>query len=330
MEVFTRVDAALGAAADINHVHLRFPAPAMRALASSTTPLAFTAHVPVCPNGARYLYADRRPCASAVGAACVKGYFKHGCGHLSDRTATNFAAFSRSIWHTARFFQLLNRTAAVLAPSSWQKTRLEADGVRPELIHVLPPPIRVSSQWKGWSEDEEVVVAASGRLVDFKGFDHLLKAAAAARVNVRVHVIGDGPERGTLERLAGQLGVADKVLFHGRKDPLAAQKLVAAADAFVVSSLWPETYHMAGAEAAAMNVPTLVYGYAGVLEWAAAHSTTIPLGRIDLLAAAIEQVGSRRRSSAATPVDGTDGVARHCEALASIYYEISRVRPRQS
>jgi glycosyltransferase involved in cell wall biosynthesis len=58
----------------------------------------------------------------------------------------------------------------------------------------------------------------TGRLSKAKNIDCMLEAAAAARrqgVAVRCTIIGDGPERESLEALAKRLGIADQVVFTG-------------------------------------------------------------------------------------------------------------------
>ena len=63
-------------------------------------------------------------------------------------------------------------------------------------------------------------VLAVGRLVPKKGFDVLLRACALLLKNggreVDCELIGDGPERASLERLTGRLGLSRKVRFAGR------------------------------------------------------------------------------------------------------------------
>jgi len=57
-----------------------------------------------------------------------------------------------------------------------------------------------------------------GRLMDYKGVDVLLEAIAilASRgTRLRVTIVGDGPKRGQLERLAEHLGIRDAVSFVG-------------------------------------------------------------------------------------------------------------------
>jgi glycosyltransferase involved in cell wall biosynthesis len=62
------------------------------------------------------------------------------------------------------------------------------------------------------------LLLAVGRLVEKKGFPFLLQAAAilAGRgMHFEVIIVGDGPERDELERLAGGLGLRDRVVFAG-------------------------------------------------------------------------------------------------------------------
>jgi len=88
----------------------------------------------------------------------------------------------------------------------------------------------------GIDPDRQVVVCVS-RLVARKGQDTLIRAwprVLAARVNAEtglpplLMLVGDGPYRSRLERLAARTGVADSVLFTG---PVAADELPAHYDA---------------------------------------------------------------------------------------------------
>lgn len=62
------------------------------------------------------------------------------------------------------------------------------------------------------------VILAAGRLVGWKGFDVLLRAFARVG-EARLVIAGDGPERGRLEGLARELGVAGRVEFTGAIPP---------------------------------------------------------------------------------------------------------------
>ena len=60
-----------------------------------------------------------------------------------------------------------------------------------------------------------VIGSASRRLVPAKGVDLLLQAAATLPGIWRLHIAGDGPERGRLEQMAQSLGIAERVFFDG-------------------------------------------------------------------------------------------------------------------
>ncbi len=72
-----------------------------------------------------------------------------------------------------------------------------------------------------------------GRLHTEKGFDILLRALPALP-GVRLVLAGDGPERSALMRLAGALGIVERVVFAGWRQDIAA--LLAAADMLVCPS----------------------------------------------------------------------------------------------
>lgn len=75
-----------------------------------------------------------------------------------------------------------------------------------------------------------------GRLDPVKGLDVLIRALAKHVADPAAHLVlvGDGPIRGELERLAAEVGVGDRVHFVGRRDDVAS--LLAAADVFAFPS----------------------------------------------------------------------------------------------
>ena len=76
---------------------------------------------------------------------------------------------------------------------------------------------------------------ALGRLHPNKGFALLLEALAKTR-EVRLAIAGDGPLRTALERLACDLGIAERVSFLGWREDV--QELLANADFLVCPSLY--------------------------------------------------------------------------------------------
>ena len=66
------------------------------------------------------------------------------------------------------------------------------------------------------------VILSVGRLMRLKGLDDLLKALGVLRekwnVNARLMLLGEGPDKPRLEKLAGTLGIADAVFFAGYQE----------------------------------------------------------------------------------------------------------------
>ncbi|MGH0028190.1 MAG: glycosyltransferase family 4 protein [Myxococcota bacterium] len=63
--------------------------------------------------------------------------------------------------------------------------------------------------------DGPLRVLSVARLVPKKGIDLLVRALAESDLDWRLDVVGDGPERASLEALARELGVGDRVTLHG-------------------------------------------------------------------------------------------------------------------
>ncbi|MCE5217443.1 glycosyltransferase family 4 protein [bacterium] len=118
------------------------------------------------------------------------------------------------------------------------------------------------------------MVLAVGRLVEKKGFDILLRAAALARsrgAQFELHFVGDGPEREDLERLASGLGLRDAVVFHGRMTQEELMPLYEQARAFAIASIVTADGDRDGIpnvllEALAMGVPTVATNTGGIPE----------------------------------------------------------------
>ncbi len=67
----------------------------------------------------------------------------------------------------------------------------------------------------------QFTVGFLGTLKPWHGTEYLLRAVASspALAGIRVEILGDGPQRAELEGLAGRLGIAEQVVFHGAVAP---------------------------------------------------------------------------------------------------------------
>ncbi len=116
-------------------------------------------------------------------------------------------------------------------------------------IRVDPP--RASSEKPAACSGAFSLLSVS-RLTKEKRIDILIRAAALLP-NVELIVLGDGPERRRLEKLAHSLGVSSRIHFEGWKDPA---PYYAHARAYVQASRY-EGYGMAAMEAALSGLPII-------------------------------------------------------------------------
>jgi glycosyltransferase involved in cell wall biosynthesis len=114
------------------------------------------------------------------------------------------------------------------------------------------------------ADPDDVLLTFVGRLVPIKRVDLLLRAVARARdlgAPVRLAVVGDGPLRPGLERLAADLGMGDHVHFAGYRGDMVP--VAAAADIAVLSSD-NEGTPVSLIEAAAAGTPAAALAIGGV------------------------------------------------------------------
>jgi glycosyltransferase involved in cell wall biosynthesis len=107
-----------------------------------------------------------------------------------------------------------------------------------------------------------------GRMIEGKGVAHLLSAAKLLEMHLgreaqfELVLVGDGPERERYQRLAGELGLQDRVRFTKFVNPDQVWKYYARAHVFVLPTLhdnWP----LVVPEAMSAGLPVLVSKYAG-------------------------------------------------------------------
>lgn len=118
------------------------------------------------------------------------------------------------------------------------------------------------SEW-GWHNDK--IIISAGRLAEEKNWSILLQAFALAQKsysNMRLVLIGDGPQAEELHELAGELGVAERVLFTGKVPFDEIPNYLKAADLFSFASI-TETQGLVTLEAMAAGLPVVAVAASG-------------------------------------------------------------------
>jgi len=165
-------------------------------------------------------------------------------------------------------------------------------------------------------------VVAVGRLVEKKGFVHLIRAAARLP-DVRVTIVGEGPLRAELEAEVARLGVGERVTLAGAKQPDEVRATLEAADLLAMPCVVAadgdrDAMPVVVKEALAMEVCVVASDEVGLPEvvrepW----GRLVPPGDDAALAAAIEAL-------LALPVDARAEAGRHGRAFVLERFDVHR------
>lgn len=111
---------------------------------------------------------------------------------------------------------------------------------------------------------DEIVIGTSAQLRDWKRVDLLLHACAQLQAqSFYLLIIGDGPAKAGLEKLARKLGISSRTVFTGLKERVG--DYLGLIDIFVLPSLGLESFGNAVVEAMAQTIPAIVFEDGGGL-----------------------------------------------------------------
>ncbi len=188
-------------------------------------------------------------------------------------------AYASGFLNRWRIRWLERQTDGLVAVSEATATELmRRHGLLRERLTVIPNGITVDEKKMDHDEeyrrryrqefdlpDDAPVLGSVGRLAPIKGYDRLIgifsdvrqrlqQMANPVSEDVYLLLVGDGPERAALERLAREHGARDRIRFAGHRDD--ARDLLSAMDVFVLPSRG-EGLSLALLEAMAAGVPVM-------------------------------------------------------------------------
>jgi glycosyltransferase involved in cell wall biosynthesis len=142
------------------------------------------------------------------------------------------------------------------------------------------------------------------RLAPEKNVASAIEAMASIikyKPNAGLVIVGDGPERTRLEKLAAQLGITENVIFEGWRDNIVSYYKMA--DVLVLPSLY-EGYGMVAAEAALAGCPVVMtdVGCAGNLIIDGQNGLVVPVGNTKALVGALVRIISGELKFIAKPL----------------------------
>ena len=150
-------------------------------------------------------------------------------------------------------------------PGALEKVRLIRCGIPLAEFPYGEPPL---------ADAEPAHVVSVGRLVDYKGFDVLIRACWMLRdrgLPLRLTIVGDGPERKSLEALVGELKVTGMVTFAGSRRQEEVRGIMRHASLFALACVQGKDGQQDGIpivlmEAMALGVPVVSTRLSGIPE----------------------------------------------------------------
>ncbi len=166
-------------------------------------------------------------------------------------TKLDRAAFCASISHFTR-----SQAAMFAKPETMERVHIVHCGVQPDELEPVE------------HTEPGTRLIFVGRLVEQKGLSVLfeaMKSLSTDHPKLSLTVVGDGPDRAALERLADETGLGSQVLFTGSRSPQEVAELLTEADLFVLPS-YAEGVPVVAMEALGCGLPVVASLVGGLTE----------------------------------------------------------------
>ena len=167
------------------------------------------------------------------------------------------------------YIRAIANSNAIITVSNANKERLNTLGLPVDKIIVIPNGIELSmfNNITTLREQEAgIQIVWVGRMVEVKGLEYLFSAMriiVSSYPNSKLTLIGDGPLKDKLERLAGALSLTENITFMGYVKNTEVPQYLKEADIFVLPSL-SEGFPVVIPEAMAAGKPIVASNVGGI------------------------------------------------------------------
>ena len=182
-----------------------------------------------------------------------------------------------ALWLESWLMPRVYSTGPIVTISGSTQAELEARGYERSRITRVVPGVDLPRPEQNVARSEAPLIVCLGRLKAYKSVDVLLQAMPQilrAHPQARLAIVGQGPERVRLERLAWSLGLAASVRFYGYLEKQQRDRLLARAWVSVCPSAF-EGYGLVCVEANAWGVPVVAANVPGLRDSVTAGVTGV-------------------------------------------------------
>lgn len=180
------------------------------------------------------------------------------------------SSYFRNLLHIPyKFFglRIFNRADKIICVSDYEKNLLRKLSVDERRITVIPNGLNID-QFTGIQRSKRAFrrILYVGRLEKYKGIQFILEALAKLEDNIVVEIVGVGPYKGELIKLASDLRIENKVKFYYNLSQKELIQKYVDAEIFIMLST-RESYGITVAEALSLGTPCIVSNSSALKEW---------------------------------------------------------------
>jgi glycosyltransferase involved in cell wall biosynthesis len=163
--------------------------------------------------------------------------------------------------------RIFDKADKIICVSNYEKYLVNKLDVDEKKIVVIPNGLNLD-QYKGLQRNKRDFksILYVGRIEKYKGIQFILEAVANLDENIIAEIVGIGPYKSELMKLATAMGIGKRVRFY---DNLPRKQLLEKyidAEIFIMLSI-RESYGITVAEALSLGTPCIVSNYSALREW---------------------------------------------------------------
>lgn len=274
---------------DIAHVNLiyhQLTPSILHTLKKFNIPIVFTSHdyKVICPNYKLYNNGLCDKCINESYINCFKG-----------KCHKNSLVFSLLLTIEAYFHKYIKSydlVDSIICPSQFMKNRLIQSGISEEkLIHIpnfINPKYYLESK-KYRKIDKSRDLLYYGRLSDEKGLLNLMKALKLVNKEIKVKIIGTGPQEEELKIFIKENNISN-VEFLGFKSGDELYDEISKAYCTIIPAIWHEVFGLTIIESFAFGTPVIGANLGGISELITNEKTGFIFDNVEELANCINRL----------------------------------------
>lgn len=214
---------------------------------------------------------------------------------------------------------------SVIALSEKAKQKLLNYGLNDNKVSVIYNGIKPMHKL-ALRENKKIIIGTCGRLVEQKGYEYLIRAISKINNdNLEFWLVGDGELRDSLNTMANNYKISDRVKFLGFRTDI--EVLLNEMDIFILPSLW-EQFPISILEAMSLGKPIIATNVNGIPEELGDSGILIEPGNVSHICSSIQKLISdselRNKLGASAEKRFFDNftVDNMCRRLMNIYNNV--------